>query len=313
MTSVLPLPLVADGILSTGQRDLIVWGAIGAFLVTALLDIADNRREARYVGSAAWVLFGLFWLAMVPYFYYEAQSPLETILSLAGVPLSIYAGYLLYSGRDSLLTLTRAVGLMGVIYLPFTTIAPLKTWLIETVAIQSHMGMELLGYSPGLETGSNGYQSRFAFDGYSTYIVLACTGIGSISIFGGLIAAVDAPLSRKLKAFTLAVGVIWVLNLARNVFVGLAAPLGWFDYGPLESITALFAGEGMRTSFFVAHHVISQTLSIVALVGITLLVVRIVPELFAVLDDLLFILTGDEYDLRSELGFEEVRTDGGDD
>lgn len=289
-----------------------VWIAIGAFLLASALDVSGNRRYARYVGSAAWVLFGLFWLAMFPYFYYDVQSPIEAVLSLAGLPLCGYTGYLLYNGRDSLLTLTRAVGMMGVIYLPFTTIAPLRTWLIETVAIQSHMGMELVGYSPGLEEGSNGLQSRFAFEGYSTYIVLACTGIGAISIFGGLIAAVRAPLVRKVQAFVLAVGIIWVLNLARNVFVGLAAPLGWFDYGVFHTITAVLAGEGMRTSFFVSHHLISQTLSVVALVGITLLVVRVLPELFDVLDELLFILTGDEYDLRSEFGGESIRTDGGD-
>jgi len=306
-------PLVIDGFTSFDPTAHFVWVAIGAFLLTAALDLAGNRTQARYVGSAAWVLFGVFWLTMVPYFYYDAQSPLQTILSIAGLPLCAYTGYLLYGGRDSLLTLTRAVGLMGIIYLPFTTIEPLKMWLIETVTIQSHMGMQLLGYSPGIEEGMNGYQSRFAFEGYSTYIVLACTGIGSISIFGGLIAAVRAPLRRKLAAFAVAVGVIWILNLARNVFVGLAAPLGWFDYGVFNTITGTLAGEGMRTSFFVSHHLISQTLSIVALVGITLLVVRIVPELFDVLDDLLYILTGDEYDLRADLGMEPVMTDGGDD
>ncbi|MFC7210367.1 archaeosortase A [Natronoarchaeum sp. GCM10025321] len=312
MTVASSMPLVVDGIVSFDPTDHFVWVAIGAFLLTAALDAAGNRKQARYVGTGAWVLFGVFWLTMVPHFYYEAQSPLETILSIAGLPLSVYAGYLLYGGRDSLLMLTRAVGLMGLIYLPFTTIDPLRIWLIETVAIQSHMGMELLGYSPGLEEGSNGLVSRFAFEGYSTYIVLACTGIGSISIFGGLIASVRAPLARKVKAFALAVGVIWILNLARNVFVGLASPLAWFDYPILESITVLFAGESMRTSFFVSHHMISQTLSIVALVGITLLVVRVLPELFDVLDELLFVLTGDEYDLRAELGVDTVRTDGGD-
>ena len=317
VTGVSSTPLAIDAVVSFDPTAHFVWVAIGAFLLTAGLDLAGNRTQARYAGSVAWVLFGVFWLTMAPYFYYDAQSPLQTILSLAGLPLCVYTGYLLYGGRDSLLTLTRAVGLMGIIYLPFTTIEPLRRWLIETVAIQSHMGMELLGYSPGIEQAqegaSNNYQSRFAFEGYSTYIVLACTGIGSISIFGGLIAAIRAPLRRKVAAFAVAVGVIWILNLARNVFVGLASPLGWFDYGVFNTITATLAGEGMRTSFFVSHHLISQTLSIVALVGITLLVVRIVPELFDVLDDLLYILTGDEYDLRSDLGMEPVMTDGGDD
>nr|WP_254663413.1 hypothetical protein [Haladaptatus sp. W1] len=60
----------------------------------------------------------------------------------------------------------------------------------------------------------NGYHSAFIFTDstgheYYTYLVLACTGIGSMSIFGGLIAAVRAPLRRKLRGFTLAIVIIW--------------------------------------------------------------------------------------------------------
>jgi len=295
-------PLAIEAIWATGTRNLFVWTAIAAFLATAALELTDRTRAARTAGAAAWVVFGAFWLLMVPYFYLDAKSILEAALSLVGVPLSLYAAYLLYAGRDSLLVLSRAVAMMGLLYLPAMTIPIVKTVLIETVARQAHFGMELLGYSPGIETGANGYQSRFAFEGYSTYIVLSCTGIGSISIFGGAIMAVRAPLARKAKAFAIAVSVIWVANLARNVFVGLAAPLGWFDYPIFHSITRTLAGEGMVTSFYVSHHLISQTLSVVALVGITLLVVRVLPELFAVLDEILFVLTGSEYDLQAELG-----------
>ncbi len=295
-------PLAIEAIWATGTRNLFVWAAIAAFLATAALELSGRTRAARISGAASWVVFGAFWLLMVPYFYVDAKSILEAALSLVGVPLSLYAAYLLYSGRDSLLILSRAVAMMGLLYLPAMTIPVVKTVLIETVARQAHFGMVLLGYSPGIETGANGYQSRFAFEGYSTYIVLSCTGIGSISIFGGAIMAVRAPLARKAKAFAIAVSVIWVANLARNVFVGLAAPLGWFDYPIFHAITDTLAGEEMVTSFYVSHHLISQTLSVVALVGITLLIARVLPELFAVLDEILFVLTGTEYDLQSELG-----------
>ncbi|SNZ04617.1 archaeosortase A, PGF-CTERM-specific [Natronoarchaeum philippinense] len=301
MTTELAAPLAIESLWATGTRNIFVWAAIAAFLLTAALELTGRTRTARTTGAAAWVVFGVFWLLMFPYFAFDAKSIIEGVLSLAGLPLSLYAAYLLYTGRDSLLILSRAVAMMGLLYLPAMTIPAVKVFLIETVAQQAHFGMELLGYSPGIETGKNGYQSRFAFEGYSTYIVLSCTGIGSISIFGGAILAVRAPLARKAKAFALAVGVIWIANLARNVFVGLAAPLGWFDYPIFNTITDTLAGESMVTSFYVSHHLISQTLSVLALVGITLLVVRVLPELFAVLDEILFVLTGTEYDLQSEL------------
>ncbi|MFC4247503.1 archaeosortase A [Natribaculum luteum] len=297
--------------------DVLAWVVIGAFVLSVLLEWLDVADAPRYVASAAWVIFGVFWLALVPHYYYHVQSPIETILSLAALPLSLYTAVLLFRGRDSLLVLSKAVAFMGLIYLPAETIPFVRTWLIETTASQAHWGMEQFGYSPGLVEGANGYQSRFDFDpdetvtGRTTYIVMACTGIGSMAIFGGLIAAVKAPLRRKAAGFAFAVGIIWFLNLVRNVFIGLASPWGWFQQEPLVYVVTTYLGEpASRTSFLVAHNYIGQTLSVVALVGITYLVVRIVPEVLVVLEDVLFVLTGTEYDLEDALG-PSVRADGG--
>ena len=291
--------------------DPLAWIAIAAFLLTIAADVLDRKRLAVGVGTTAWIAFAAFWLAMFPYFYFDFQSPLQSVLSLAAVPLCLSAAYHLYNGRTSLLLLSRAVGLMGLIYLPAMLYEPFTQWLIETVAYQSHVGMELVGYSPGIEEGRNGYMSRFAFDGYSTYIILACTGIGSMAIFGGLIAATSAGWRRKLIGIGLAVTIIWILNLARNVFVGLAAPLGWFDYPMLEAFTLAVAGPGMRTSYFIAHNIISQGLAVVALVAIAYLCMRIVPEILDVLSEALFLVTGSEYDLRTVVDQPAVRADGG--
>ncbi len=221
------------------------------------------------------------------------------MLSLAALPLCVYTGYLLYGGRQSLLLLSKAVAIMGLIYLPAETIPFVRQWLIETTAAQTHTGMELLGHSPGINEGANGYYSRFDFDpdetvtGRTTYIVLACTGIGSMAIFAGLIAAVKAPLRRKLTGIALAVGIIWLLNLVRNVFIGLASPWGWFQQEWLVSFMTTYMGaQPERVSFLVAHNYIAQTLSVVALVAITYLVVRIVPEVLEPLEDILYVLTG---------------------
>ena len=302
----------------------LAWAAIAVFLVGATLSwgerVAERRRPglgtrfvlgARYVSVVAWILFGAFWLLLSPSFYYDAHSPIQTLLSLAALPLCWYTGYLLARGRDSLLVLSKAIAIMGLIYLPAETIPFVRQWLIETVAIQTHAGMELLGHSPGLTEGQNGYQSEFAFEGYTTYIILACTGIGSISIFGGLIAAVSAPLRQKLLAFALAVGIIWILNLVRNVFVGLATPLGWFQQAPFVHFTTEYLDQPAHyTSYFISHTVISQSLSVVALVGITYIVVRVVPEVMVVIEEVLYVATGSEYDLQDALGT-RVRADGG--
>ncbi|MEY7850680.1 archaeosortase A [Natrarchaeobius sp. A-rgal3] len=311
---------IASTVLDSGMTDALAWIAIGAFFLAIVLQWRGEPDAARVLASAAWLVFGVFWLTMVPYYYYDAQSPLQTVLSVAALPLCLYTGYLLYGGRQSLLLLSKAVAIMGLIYLPAETIPFVRQWLIETTAAQTHFGMELLGHSPGINEGANGYYSRFDFDpdetvtGRTTYIVLACTGIGSMAIFGGLIAAVKAPLRRKLTGIALAVGIIWFLNLVRNVFIGLASPWGWFQQEWLVSFMTTYMGaQPERVSFLVAHNYIAQTLSVVALVAITYLIVRIVPEILEPLEDVLFVLTGNEYDLFEALGKEEVRADGGPD
>ncbi|MFC7215511.1 archaeosortase A [Saliphagus sp. GCM10025334] len=304
-----PVTVLPAAVGSFSATDALAWIAIGAFVLALALQWRAHEDAARYLAAGAWVVFGVFWLTMVPYYYGEARSPIQTMLSLAALPLCTYTGYLLYRGRKSLLVLTKAVAFMGIIYLPVETIPFARTWLIETTAAQTHYGMELLGHSPGLNEGANGYKSRFDFDpdetvtGRTTYIVLACTGIGSMAIFGGLIAAVKGSLRRKATAFALAIGVIWFLNLIRNVFIGLASPFGWFQYDPLIYITTTYMGSPAdRTSFLVAHNFVAQSLSIVALVGITYLVIRILPEVMEPLEEALFVLTGTEYDLAGALG-----------
>jgi len=303
--------------LGSGVTDLFAVAAIGGFVVALLVQWQGNIDWARYIAAAAWVVFGVFWATMAPYYYYDVQSPLQTALAAIALPLCVYTGYLLYQGRDSLLLLSKAVMFMGIIYLPAEMIPFIRRWLIETTATQTHYGMELLGHSPGIEEGRNGYQSRFAFDpnetvtGRTTYIILACTGIGSMAIFGGLIAAVKAPLRQKLAAFGLTIGIIWILNLARNVFIGLASPWGWFQQEWLVSFMTTYMGaEANRVSFLVAHNYIAQGLSIVALIGITYLVVRIVPQVLEPLEEVLFILSGNEYDLTQAVGA-DLRADGG--
>jgi len=306
----------------TAVSDALAWVVVGAFVLASALTLAERRTAARYTASGTWGLFGVFWLTVFPTFWFEMRSLIEGTLSLVAVPACLYTGYLLYDGRESLLTLSHAVGVMGLIYLPAETIPLFRRFLVETVASQSYAVITALGYSPELvpvdkNVPVQGYLSMFVFTDatghtYSTHIVTACTGIGSMAIFAGLIAAVRAPLRRKVKALGAAVAVIWVLNIARNVFIAVAFGNQWFQQDPLVYVATEFAGyqDPNLTSFFIADRVISQSLSVVALVGITWLVVRELPELLDVIEEALFVVTGTEYDLADALG-QPVRADGG--
>ncbi|MFW5903456.1 MAG: archaeosortase A [Halolamina sp.] len=290
----------------TALSDALAWAVVFAFLAGIAIDVLGRREHARLVAAGAWGVFAVFWLSVVPHFAVEVRSPIEGIGALVAIPLSLSAGYLLVRGRDSLVTLSRAVGFMALLYYPPRAIPAVREFLIETVAVQTDWGLALLGYDPAFVTAPDtGYLNTFVFADFSTYIVWACTGMGSIAIFGGLIAAANADLGRKIRAFALAVGIIWVLNWLRNVFVAAAAGHSWFDHPAATWLATDVAGvPAEHTSFWIAHTAISQSLSVLALVGITLLVVRRVPEALSILSEALYVATRTEYDLQAMLAVE---------
>ena len=303
-----------------GPTDLLAWLSIGLFVAGVLVEQRD-KRVGRALTAAAWVTFGVFWGVLVPHFLLVEKSAIEGIASLAAVPASIYTGYLLWQGRDSLFVLSRAVAVMGVIYLPATTIQPVYEFLIEETTRQVALGIDLLGYSPEVTTNEEGVRNTFVFttDGrtFETFIILACTGLGSMAIFAGVIAAVKAPLDRKIEALLVSVPVIWVLNIVRNVWIATAFGKQWLQVG-IEPVSALFgipAGEEGLVSFYLADKVIAQSASLVALLVITFFVVRRLPEVTTVLEDTVYVLTRRELDLQSELGLgvggRRPATDGG--
>lgn len=306
------------------------WIVVLAFLGAAVLEMTDRER-ARTAAVAAWTLFGAFWLVLVPHFVLEQKSIVEGLGSIAAVPLSLYAGYLLWNGRDSLFVLSRAIGLMGIIYLPFSYVPlvesnPARRWLVETVVDQTAFVMSLAEVEPtvidglhynGVRIASKPYpdESTFVFPGNTrpiTYtIILACTGIGSMAIMAGGILAVSAPVGRKLKALSVTLPVIYVLNLFRNAFIAIMfgqQRMQWFE-GTIMTVFGLT--DEQMVSYYVADRMLAQFGSVVAMVAITWMVVRILPEILVIVEDLLFLLTGSEYDLQDAFGVATVAADGG--
>ncbi len=288
---------------------------VATFLAGAVLDAADRRGAARIVTVAAWVAFAGFWAVLVPGFAFEELSIVKGMLSAIAVPACVYVGYLLHRGRDSLLTLSRGVAIMGLVYLPFNVFDALTRPLILSVVVQVEYAMGALGHDPALVQGGKigtelGLANAFTFvhgdHAYRTEVVLACTGIGSISIFAGLVAAVDAPMDRRLRALAIAVPVIYGLNVVRVTFIALAHGLQWFRGSLVEGpVMALFGTSNVhRVSYLVADRIVAQSLSVVVLVVIALFLVRVLPELFDVFEDVLFVATGNEYDLAGAFGAE---------
>jgi len=307
-----------------GNSESLGWLAVALFVAGSLL-AAYDRDRARPLLVAAWAVFGLFWLALVPYFILEQRSVIEGLGSIVAVPLSLYVGYVLARGRDSLFILSRAVALMGLFYFPFMALDAVRRPLIEMVTAHTELLMNLLGFHPevvgGLTIESQSgetlriaqktypYESTFAFyngDVPITYtIAIACTGVGSMAIFVGLIGAVPAPVRRKLRAFAVSIPVIYALNLVRNVFIGVTFGNQMTHVFPDVVMGVFGLQEEYLVSYIVSDRIIAQSASVVALVVITWLVVRELPEVLVVIEDVLYLATGREYDLAAAFDLPE--------
>jgi len=292
------------------------WLVVGVFLAGVALERYD-RGYARWVYVGSWVLIAAYWLSMVYYFTVEQKSVVEGVAVIAGVPLSAYVAYLLARGRDSLFTLSRAVALMGLFYMPLVAVPAVRQTLVETVTAQTEVVLNTIGITPQVAGGlyvdglriaekTHPYESTFVYyvggEPLTHTIVIACTGIGSMAIIAGLVAAVNAPLKRKLQALAVTLPIIYVLNIARNAFISASMGEQLLQVFP-GLISSVFALENtVMVSYIISDRIISQSLSVVVLVALLWLVVQRVPEVLAVVDEVVYVLTGREYDLGEVFG-----------
>jgi archaeosortase A (PGF-CTERM-specific) len=292
--------------------DPFAWVVIAVFVIATLVRKRSLYGKGvpvftpRYAATGAWILFAIFWLLLVPHFAFVQKSYIEGFLSAAAVPASLYTAYLVWAEKRDLSTLTRSIALMGLIYVPFLTLAPLQEWLIETTTNNAEWVLAVLGYSPVIVAGDLGYQNTFQFvlpnsHRLNVSVILACTGIGSISVVSGLITSTEASLSRKLQAAAIALPVIYLANILRVAFIAVAFGKQWFQFYVQEILFLFGASDPYLVSYFVSDRIISQSLSVVVLIGLVWALLRVVPELFEIIEDVAYIATGNEYDIRRAL------------
>jgi len=298
------------------------WLTFALFLFAVGLEYVDRDR-ARSVFVVAWVLFAVFWLAMVYPWLVVDDSIVKGVGALVAAPLSVLVAREFASGRDSLFTLSRAIAFMGLIYVPIVAITPVREWLILTVTDQTAWGLSLLGHEPpvvaelselsqmpGVDSGDeipkeHAFANTFVFfgDGYRiTYtIIVACTGIGSMAVMGGLVTAVRAPLRRKLRALAMALPIIYVLNIVRNVFIATNYGYQRMQFFPDATMFLFGVDNSLRVSYLWADRILAQVGSVIAMLLIFWLVVRELPEVMQPVEEVLYLLTGEEYDLAAAL------------
>ncbi|MDT8357369.1 MAG: archaeosortase A [Methanomicrobiaceae archaeon] len=237
----------------------------------------------KYCAMVGWVSIVAFLYTEIPY-YISINNFLYPLIALLSVPFLAITIRLLVSENPVVYSLTRAAAVAFVIFAPFAYIEPLNRWIIGTVTSQIIFLLSGAGF-PAMLEGWN----TILRNGFRVEIILACTGIQSIAIMLGVAGAVPSTARQKLLAFLLVAPVIYVLNMARNLFVVVAYTEQWFPYLPEIASNGEFGYE----SFFWAHNVIAELGALIALIAIAYLLFVLIPDLGEFAEDLLGTYAGE--------------------
>ena len=243
---------------------------LAAFLAFVIFLVAGNQRK--YAAIAGWALIGINLLTDVPE-YLTLDNMLYPAIAVASVPFLAITILHLLRDEPIILQLSNAAAVATLIYVPFTFIPVLRDVLIGTVVNQVVWLLHVLGHHAELE-GWN----IIIRNGFATEIILACTGITAIAILLGVTAGSERlTLKQSLLAFLIVVPTIFILNILRVVVVIIAWSEQWFAFLPDPTGTTEF-GAGYA-SFFWAHNVFAEVLSLVVLIVIAFGLFRIIPQL----------------------------------
>ena len=261
----------------------IMWFSV--VLMIACLLIRKENKIAEIVCGAAWLLFGIYWVTLIPH-YLEIPDYtniiLIIVLFLFCLLMALFAARAFKSPirrenpkhKDSIeldkkvntfFSMTKLVAIICLVYMPFKLIGPLNQMIIGSVAAQTVYLLNILGYNAVQIT-----YDQIAYNGIAVTVILACTAIESIAFFTGLmLTARESSSKKKMIVFLIAVPSIYILNLLRNIFV--VASYGDLWFGP--------------NSFEIGHSYIAKAGSGIVLIILAYITLKMLPELMDMILD----------------------------
>jgi archaeosortase A (PGF-CTERM-specific) len=239
-----------------------------AFLAFVVFLIAGSKKK--YAAIIGWTLIVINLLIEVPG-YLTMDNFLYPAIAVLSVPFLAITLRELLAGSPLVMQLSNAAAVGTLIYVPFTFIPLFRDALISGVVQQVIWLLQVFNSDAQL-AGWN----IIMRNGFSIEIILACTGITAMAIMLGVTAgSKKLSLNQGLLAVLVIVPTIYLLNILRVVVVLIAWSDQWFAFLPDPTGTAEYG----YTSFFWAHNVFAEVLSLGVLIVITLSLFRIVPGL----------------------------------
>ena len=273
-----------------------LWISLVFFLLASILPL-QHKQYRMPIGAIGWIFFAIYW-ALQPLYYIKEGDLTMILLTLVVAFICIIIAHLMFgtytnsrkgiqndnpADRQKTLTAVTTITAVGCLfYFPFAEIESMKHFLISIVTSQTFWLAQMAGF-PVERLDWN----AIMLEGYTVYIILACTAIESIALFFGIILGIKAEKKRIFMALMASIPVIYVLNLIRNVFVIGAYGYSWFGTGPMTVVIhGIEYTLHKSASFYLGHHIIAKGGSGIALFFIAYAVLKLLPELLDLIDNL---------------------------
>jgi archaeosortase A (PGF-CTERM-specific) len=273
-----------------------LWISLVFFIIASLLP-AKFKMQRMPVGAVGWIFFAGYW-GLQPLYYLKENDVSMVLLMLLVSLFCLIIAHLMISTYSmskkgiqvdnpvdrprTLLAVTTVTAIGCLFYFPFAEIESMNYFIINTVASQTFWLSQQVGFPV----------ERIEWDiillgKSSVQIILACTAIESMALFFGLILGTRAKAMRMFLALLASIPVIYILNVIRNTFVIGAYGYEWFGSGPM--IVNVLGREYFiheSASFYVSHHLIAKGGSGIALFFIAYVVLKTLPELLDLIDNI---------------------------
>lgn len=230
----------------------------------------DDKYKYRSMGYFLIGINLIFFLSS--YLWIEYDSIVQSFAAVVGGILSLYISIIIALDKKDLdmisKTIIVTVSILGISY----SFDLIKNFLISRTAQDTVFILDILGYDSAIVTEGNSTFIKFMNNNLRTEIIMACTGIGTISIFAGLISTIDELDNfQKFSLIILTSSVIYVLNIIRNVFIA-ASYGGQHLHFAQNTIEILFGRGDEWVSYYIADKLISQPISAIVIGVIALFI-----------------------------------------
>lgn len=258
--------------------------------VLTILMLLSYLKNEKYIYSITFAISFILGLYLSGYMWLFEHSIVQSLASLIGSLYSIYLIHLVVNKQLEPRNICKMIAISGLILLPLYSIQTVQHIMIEHVINETSSILNMIGYDTSVNLDNGAYYINFEDSKLRTEIVLACTGVGSIAIFVGLISAIgEISKTKKIASIMLITGVIYILNTVRNVFIAASYGGQHFHIFP-TIIEQIFGRDDHWVSYYIADRIISQLLAAVVLIYLTIYIFNTIGKKSELEDELVFII-----------------------